>query len=93
MKTREPDASSVSAKVTSGTVDAAILYATDVKASKGALKAIEIPAALGSMTKCAAAVVKGTGNEAAAAKYIANLLTPQSQKILVANGFLPAPKR
>jgi molybdate transport system substrate-binding protein len=93
VKTREPDASSVSAKVTSGTVEAAILYATDIKASKGALKAIEIPVALGSMTKCAAAVVKGTGNEAAAANYIANLLTPQSQKILVANGFLPAPKR
>jgi molybdate transport system substrate-binding protein len=93
VKTREPDASSVSAKITSGSVEAAILYATDVKASNGALKAVEIPVELGSMTKCAAAVVKGTGNEAAAAKYIANLLTPQSQKILVANGFLPAEER
>jgi molybdate transport system substrate-binding protein len=93
VKTREPDAASVSAKVTSGSVDAAVLYATDVKATNGALKAIAIPLALGPVTKCAAAVVKGTGNEAAAAKFIQNLLTTESQRILVAKGFLPAPKR
>jgi len=92
VRTREPDAASVSAKVTSGSVDAAILYGSDVTASKGSLKAIAIPAALGSITKCAAAVVTDTGHEAAAAKFIQNLLTPDSQRILVASGFLPAPK-
>jgi len=91
VKTREPDAASVSSKVTSGSVQAAILYETDVKATKGALKVIEIPTALGSMTHCAAVAVKGTGHEAAAVKFIENLLTPQSQKTLVQNGFLPAP--
>lgn len=93
VKTREPDASSVSAKVTSGSVDAAILYETDVKASGGKLKAIQIPAGLGSITKCAAVVVRGTGNEKAAAKFIADLLTPAAQRILVAHGFLPAESR
>lgn len=92
VKTREPDAASVSAKVTSGSVDAAILYQTDVKASKGALKAVQIPVALGSMTNCAASVVRGTGNETAATNFIANLLSSSSQKTLVERGFLPAPK-
>lgn len=90
IRSREPDAASVSAKVRSGTVQAAILYETDVKASKGELKAIQIPVALGSMTECAAVVVKGTGREATSAKFIAALVAPSAQKILVNHGFLPA---
>ena len=51
---------------------------------------MEIPVALGSVTQCAASVVRGTGKEKAAAAFIANLLTPASQRILASYGFLPA---
>ncbi|MEI7889526.1 MAG: molybdate ABC transporter substrate-binding protein [Actinomycetes bacterium] len=89
VKTREPDAASVAAKVTEGVVDAAILYASDVNASNGRLRAITIPAFLNPLTKCAAVVVNGTKYPVAAAAFIRSLLLPQSQQALRAAGFLP----
>ncbi|MCX6393934.1 MAG: molybdate ABC transporter substrate-binding protein [Solirubrobacterales bacterium] len=89
VKTREPDAASVAAKVTGGVVDGAILYASDVKASNGRLLAITIPSFLYPLTKCAAVVVNGTKYPLAAAAFIKSLLLPQSQRALWAAGFLP----
>ena len=89
VKTREPDAASVAAKVTEGVVDAAILYASDVKASNGRLRAILIPSFLNPLTKCAAVVVNGTKYPLAAAAFIKSLLLPRSQQALQAAGFLP----
>ena len=89
VKTREPDAASVAAKVTAGVVDAAILYASDVTASNGRLRAIAIPSLLNPLTKCAAVVVNGTKYPLAAAAFIKSLLLPRSQQALQAAGFLP----
>ncbi|MGX6450114.1 molybdate ABC transporter substrate-binding protein, partial [Patulibacter sp. S7RM1-6] len=60
VRTEEPDVKSVLAKLQQGVVDAAFVYRTDVLATKGAVRAIALPAKLGPRGAYAAAVVAGT---------------------------------
>ena len=72
-------------------MNAGFTYVTDVKATDGKLKAIELPASLQPVVAYAAAVVKGAPHPAQAQQFIAGLLSGQGRADLLRAGFLPPP--
>lgn len=69
VRSEEPDVSGVVGKVAQGAVDAGFVYATDVRASGGRLRALPVPGA--PPVRYAAAVVVGAGKGAQA--FVAGL--------------------
>jgi molybdate transport system substrate-binding protein len=92
VRTQEPDVKGIVGKLTQGGVDAGFVYITDVKASKGALEAIELPQNLKPSAAYGVAVVKGAKHPAEAKKFIAGLVDGPGQRALRAAGFEPPPK-
>jgi molybdate transport system substrate-binding protein len=92
VRSNEPDVSGVIGKVTQGAVDAGFVYVTDVKASSGQARAVELPAALQPSVSYAVAVVKGAKHPAQARSFIAGLLQGAGRRDLLAAGFMPPPK-
>jgi molybdate transport system substrate-binding protein len=93
VRSEEPDVSGIVGKLTQGAVDAGFTYATDVKATKGALRAIALPASLQPVVAYGAAVVKGGPHPAQARAFIAGLLTGSGRSDLSQAGFLPPPAK
>jgi molybdate transport system substrate-binding protein len=91
VKTEEPDVNGIVGKLTQGAVDAGFVYATDVIGSKGALRAVDLPARLRPAVVYEAAVVKGTKHPREAREFIAGLRAPPGQEALRRAGFLPLP--
>jgi molybdate transport system substrate-binding protein len=87
IRSNEPDVSGVVGKVSQGAVDAGFVYATDVRASGGRLKAIELPERIQSNVLLAAVVVKGTDHPNAALAFIQGLLTGSGRRALQEAGF------
>jgi molybdate transport system substrate-binding protein len=92
VRSEEPDVKGIVGKLTQGAVDAGFVYITDVKATKGALKAIELPADLEPSVAYGVAIVKGSKHHADAQKFIDGLLSGEGQSALRAAGFEPPPK-
>jgi molybdate transport system substrate-binding protein len=92
VRSNEPDVQGVVGKVSQGAVDAGFVYITDVKASGGRLKAIELPARIQPKIVYAAAVVKGTKHRGQARQFVAGLLRGPGEQALRAAGFTPPPK-
>lgn len=88
---RESDVTGIVGKLSQGAVDAGFLYATDVKAAGGSLKAIDLPASLQPRVAYGIAVVKGGGHAAQARSFISGLLGGAGRAELLAAGFLPPP--
>jgi molybdate transport system substrate-binding protein len=88
---REPDVTGIVGKLSEGAVDAGLLYATDVVAAGGRLRAIALPAALQPQVAYAVAIVKGSPHAALARAFIAGLLHGAGQRELLRSGFLPPP--
>jgi molybdate transport system substrate-binding protein len=88
---REPDVSGIVGKLTQGAVDAGFLYATDVAATRGALRAVQLPARLSPRVAYAVAIVTGTKHRAQARAFIAGLLSGAGRRDLLEAGFLPPP--
>jgi molybdate transport system substrate-binding protein len=91
IKDREPDVLGIVGKLTQGAADAAFLYATDVAASGGKLKAIDLPASLEPKVAYGIAVVKGSAHASQAQEFIAGLLSGAGRGDLLADGFLSPP--
>ncbi|HWH09545.1 MAG TPA: molybdate ABC transporter substrate-binding protein [Solirubrobacteraceae bacterium] len=70
-----------------GEADAGVLYATDVAAHPGRLRAIELPVSVG--VTCVACVVESSTRPAAAAAWIDELLLAPARAILRGTGFGP----
>ncbi|MBA3328679.1 MAG: molybdate ABC transporter substrate-binding protein [Solirubrobacterales bacterium] len=87
VRSTEPDVGGIAAKLTQGAVDAGFLYATDVVASGGRLRAIELPARLRPRAAYAVAVVKGAEHRAAARAFVAGLLDGAGERALREAGF------
>ena len=66
VRSNEPDVKGIVGKLTQGAVDAGFVYVTDVNATGGELKAIELPPDLEPQVTYAAGVVRG--REAARAR-------------------------
>ena len=91
VRSEEPDVTGIVGKLTQGAVDAGFTYVTDVKATKGALRAISLPASLQPVVAYGAAVVKGAPHQAQAQAFISGLLNGDGQTDLRTAGFLPPP--
>lgn len=92
VRSAEPDVSGIVGKLTEGAVDAGFTYVTDVQATHGKLKAIELPASLQPVVAYDVAVVKGTGHPVQAEQFITGLLHGEGSAALLAAGFLAPPR-
>jgi len=77
----ELDVKAALAKVTSGDADAAIVYETDTGSR------VTIPAAQNVEARYPVAVVRGTGHEDAARRFVAELLSRRGREVLERHGF------
>jgi molybdate transport system substrate-binding protein len=93
VRSEEPDVGGIIGKLTQGAVDAGFLYVSDVRASDGTLKAIELPAELQPSVAYGVAVVKGARQPEAARAFIAGLLHGAGAQALADAGFEPPPGR
>lgn len=87
IRSEESDVSAVVGKVATGSVDAGFVYATDVKAASGRLRAVELPAALRPPVVYSAAVVVGAPRQTAARAMVAELNGARAQRVLRSAGF------
>jgi molybdate transport system substrate-binding protein len=91
VRSEEPDVAGIVGKLTQGAVDAGFVYVSDVRATGGRLKAIELPDALQPTVAYGVAVVEGAKNEDAARAFVDGLLDGDGRKALDAAGFEPPP--
>jgi len=87
VRSEEPDVKGVVGKVSQGAVDAGFVYVTDVVATDGKLKAIELPAELQPQTAYGVAVVKGGKNPDGARRFVDGLTGGEGVRILRDAGF------
>ena len=85
---REDNVRAALAKVELGEADAAIVYATDIRASTAA-RAVEIPPEANVVATYGAVVIKASSRSDAAAAFVAWLAGPEGVAILGRFGFLP----
>jgi molybdate transport system substrate-binding protein len=84
VRTREPDVKGVVGKIGHGAVDAGFVYATDVTAAGGRLRAVRLPSALQPRIAYAAVVV---ARSPAAEAYVDSLVSGRCQDALREAGF------
>jgi molybdate transport system substrate-binding protein len=92
VRSEEPDVKSIVGKLTQGGAGAGFVYVTDVNATKGALRAIELPASAQPRVVYAAAVVKGSKHSDEARAFVDGLLSGKGAQALRAAGFEPPPQ-
>jgi molybdate transport system substrate-binding protein len=91
VRSNEPDVAGVVGKVATHAVDAGFVYVTDVKATAGELRAIDLPGDLKPSVAYGVAVVKGAKHPEQARKFVDGLLHGAGREALDAAGFLPPP--
>ena len=89
VRSNEPDVGGIAAKLTQGAADAGFLYVTDVVATNGRLKAIELPADLQPDVAYGIAIVKGAEHRSEAQAFVAGLLDGAGADALRSAGFKP----
>ncbi|HEX5225696.1 MAG TPA: molybdate ABC transporter substrate-binding protein, partial [Solirubrobacteraceae bacterium] len=82
MRDREPDVTGIVGKLSQGAVDAGFLYATDVAAAAGSIRAIELPASMQPVVRYGIAVVSGSAHRAQAQAFVAGLLRGSGRSAL-----------
>jgi len=92
VKTEEPDVTGISAKLQRGVADAGFIYVTDVAATNGRLKAIELSGALQPRVAYGVAIVEGARNREAARVFVDGLVKGAGADALREAGFKPAPR-
>ena len=92
VRSEEPDAGSIVAKLTQGGAEAGFVYVTDVRASAGRLRAVAIPARFQPTVVYSAAVVRGSAHPAQARAFVDGLLEGAGAAALRAAGFGPPPR-
>jgi len=96
VRSEEPDVKGVVGKLTQGAADAGFVYASDVTAADGRVRAIELPARLQPTVTYGAAVVTGSTHAALARRYLDGLVSGPCAAALRRAGFGPpgaAPRR
>jgi molybdate transport system substrate-binding protein len=87
--TLESDAKATLAKVQLGEVDAALVYATDVRAATGEVGGIAFPEAAQAVNDYLLARLAAAPNPAAAEAFVDGVMSPDGQETLQHAGFLP----
>ena len=88
VRSEEPDVRGVIGKLTQGAADAGFVYLTDIT---GDLTGVELPPALQPTVAYGAAVVKGTGEQELAQRYLDGLTDGACADALRKEGFGPPP--
>jgi molybdate transport system substrate-binding protein len=88
-KSLEANVKGVVTKVTSGSVDAGIVYVTDGKAASSTSETIDIPDDINVIANYPIARLKQSGHADVAAAFIDFILSAAGQNILRKYGFLP----
>jgi molybdate transport system substrate-binding protein len=91
VRSNEPDVKGIVGKLTQGAVDAGFVYVTDVNATNGKLKAIQLPAEVEPEVTYEAGVVKGAKHPTEAQDYVDGLSSGACADALKKAGFGPAP--
>jgi len=91
VRSEEPDVAGIVGKLTQGAVDAGFVYISDVRATDGRLKAIELPDSLQPTVAYGVAVVKDAKHADAAKKFVDGLLDGDGKQALDDAGFEPPP--
>lgn len=86
--TQEQDVTGALTKVELGSVDAAIVYHTDVAGAGGKVSGIDFPAAASAINTYPIAVLKGAPNPAAAQAFEQYVLSKEGEGVLLQAGFL-----
>jgi len=87
VRSNEPDVGGISAKLGQNAADAGFLYVTDIAATNGRLKAIELDAALQPEVSYGVAIVKGAPHRQAAQAFVSGLLLGDGAAALESAGF------
>jgi molybdate transport system substrate-binding protein len=87
VRSNEPDVKGIVGKLTQGAADAGFVYASDVKATHGELRAIELPAELEPTATYGAGVVSAAKQPDAAEAFVDDLLAGGCHDALLAAGF------
>jgi molybdate transport system substrate-binding protein len=87
VRSNEPDVKGVVGKLSQGAVDGGFVYVTDVAATDGKLRAVELPRALQPSVAYGVAIVKGAGNKAAARRFVDGLVDGDGARVLRDAGF------
>jgi molybdate transport system substrate-binding protein len=87
VRSNEPDVKGVVGKLTQGAADAGFVYITDVRATGGELKAIDLPADVDARATYAAGVVSASKQPEAAEAFVDDLLAGACHDALIAAGF------
>jgi molybdate transport system substrate-binding protein len=91
VRSEEPDVKGVVGKLTQGAVDAGFVYITDVDATHGQIRAIELPRDASPTVAYGIAVVKGAKHPANAKRFVDGVMGSKGQQVLKAAGFEPPP--
>jgi len=91
VRSEEPDVKGIVGKLTQGAVDAGFVYVTDVNATNGRLKAIDLPPAVEPLVTYEAGVVKGAKHPDEAKDYVDGLVHGGCADSLQKAGFGAAP--
>jgi molybdate transport system substrate-binding protein len=87
IRSSEPDVAGIVGKVATGAVDAGFVYVTDVRAAKGRLTGIALPARLQPRVIYGAAAVRGAPHPAEARRFVSGLLSGNGRRALDGAGF------
>jgi molybdate transport system substrate-binding protein len=84
---QEPDVKGIVGKLALGEADAGFVYATDVRAASGRLRAIALPRRAQPTVRYEIAVVRASRNREAALELVADLLSTDGRRELARAGF------
>jgi molybdate transport system substrate-binding protein len=87
VRSNEPDVKGVVGKLLQGAADAGFVYASDVKAAGGKLRAIRLAASLEPTAVYGAGAVRGSRHAAQAAAFVQDLRQGRCHDALLAAGF------
>jgi molybdate transport system substrate-binding protein len=85
--TLQPDVKSVLTQVELGSVDAGMVYVTDVKAAGAKVKGVTIPASENASTLYPIATISSSRHKPEAQSFVSYVLSPAGQQVLAAAGF------
>jgi molybdate transport system substrate-binding protein len=85
--TNEPDAGALRTKIEAGDLDAGLLYESDVLAAGGALESIPLPDEDNVVAVYPIVTLEASDDSEVAAAFVAFVLSPEGQAILVSYGF------
>lgn len=89
IRSTEPNVGGIVGKLMQRAVDAGFVYSSDVHASKGQLRAIDLPRAIRQRGSYSVAVVAGARRPRAARAYVDGLIGPSGDAALAAAGIEP----